>query len=366
MSTHWVVLVAALAVGIGGCEGSLSRDDAGATGADGATAPRPDAGTPSTDSATPPADASTTTRPCSAACGETALCDATADRCVCIPGYAAAGADCVATPVSDPTSRGRDEVCNAWRTGRMSRGGPAFDNPSASACGPGSLPFAAHMEALSYLNTYRWLSGVGPVTLNVDPTVPQAQQECAVLQAANSDISHSPPMDWLCWTADGAAAAGGSYIAWGFASASATVDGYIRETQARLSHRRGLLPIGRANIYFGHFQNGGCCRYGGVGAGLASDPDYIFYPNAGFAPIELFGGKWSVMRGRGDVASFTARVFDDASGAEMPVATVESFDDFTSWTQTGWSPTDGVTYRVELTRADASMVVYRTTPTSCL
>jgi len=221
------------------------------------------------------------------------------------------------------------------------------------------------MDALSALQAYRWLSGVGPVTLNTDPAVPQAEQECAVLQSANADISHDPPMSWLCWTAQGAAAAGSSYIAWGFGSAASTVDGYIRETQSRLSHRRGLLVAGRANIYFGHFQSGGCVRYGGTGPGLDTDPDFILYPNAGFAPLELFGGKWSVIQGRGGSARFTARVFNDATDEELAVAMDGSFDGFSAWTASGWRAEDGVTYRVELTREDGTMVVYRTTPTRC-
>jgi len=220
----------------------------------------------------------------------------------------------------------------------------------------------AQLTALGYVESYRRLSGVGPVEIN--GAVAAEQQECALLMHANNNISHSPPAEWLCYTEAGAAAAGSSLIAWGFSSAASTVDAYVQETISGLPHRRNVLSVGRAGVLFGHAGSGGCMRYGGSYTALGTDPEYVYQPNPGFAPIAVFSSRWSVQPGTGGSATFTTQIFRESNDEELPVTQLASGSSLTSWQLDGWSVELDETYRVVLT-GDVGVREYTTTPIQC-
>lgn len=226
-------------------------------------------------------------------------------------------------------------------------------------CDAGSLALEAHLTALGYVESYRRLSGVGSVEINA--AVAAEQQECALLMHANGNISHSPPPEWNCYTEAGAAAAGSSLSACGFFSAASTVDAYVQETISGLPHRRNVLSVGRAGVLFGHAGSGGWLRDGGSYAALGTDPEYVYQPNPGFAPLQVFSSRWSVQPGTGGSATFTAQIFRESDNEELPADQLSSGSSLSSWNLDGWSVEPDETYRVVLT-GDVGTREYTTTP----
>jgi len=297
---------------------------------------------------------------CDLDCGPQALCDPAIEACVCIPGYQGDSTACTPEPVADPATRSRQDVCEAWLADRS---GVAIGwNTNGDPCDAGTLSYEAQVTALGHVESYRRLSGVGPVEIIAEAAA--EQQECALLMHANGNISHSPPPEWRCYTEAGSAAAGTSLIAWGFASAASTVDAYVKETISGLPHRRNVLSVGRAGVFFGHAGSGGCMRYGGAYAPLDSDPEYVYQPNPGYAPIAVFSSQWSVQPGTGGSATFTARIFRESDNEELPVDQLSSGSALSAWQPDGWTVQIDESYRVVLA-GDVGTREYTTTPILC-
>src|SRR6185503_16280440 len=84
---------------------------------------------------------------------------------------------------------------------------------NVAACDPGDIDAGARERTLRVLNLYRWLADLPAI--GDDPTRNAKAQECALMMHANMTLSHTPPPDWTCFSADGSEAAGSSNIATG-------------------------------------------------------------------------------------------------------------------------------------------------------
>jgi uncharacterized protein YkwD len=118
--------------------------------------------------------------------------------------------------------------------------------PAVAACDPGTLSAGAQAVALSRVNQLRALSGLPPVAY--DNASSPMLQETALIMAANSALSHEPPMQWNCWTQDGFAGAGASnlHLLWNteakLPDPVAAVDAFLIDKGVEsLGHRRWLL-----------------------------------------------------------------------------------------------------------------------------
>lgn len=353
--TAWVLgLCSMVAAGCGSDPGSAGDDDAataddGHTADDGANADgvpadggpgTGDAG-PLTDTGTPPVD-SGPVGTCDAACTGTKMCNDTG-ACVCAPGWTAAGKDCVAIPISKPASRTKAEVCDRYKAAQK-RPAALWKAGTGGECDPGTVPYDAQVAALSYLDFYRWMVGVGPV--QVIPSVAKAEQECAKILGYS--FSHSPPATTKCYTADGAAACGASLIAGGF-DLMTQFDGYGMEIDQNLIHRRNVLAVGRAGVWAGTSSPGGSdMHYGGAYPALASDPELVAHPGPGPNVRARVPSRWFVQKGTKTIAAVDARVFVVATGEEKPMKRYHHYTDFSSFDVSGWTPAVDTPYRVEL------------------
>jgi hypothetical protein len=91
----------------------------------------------------------------------------------------------------------------------------------------GSLGSDYLAAIIARVNDYRWMAGLpGGVTL--DPTENAADQQAALMIAANDELSHSPPPSWLDYTAAGADAAAHSDLTLG-ASGVTAIDLYMTD-----------------------------------------------------------------------------------------------------------------------------------------
>jgi hypothetical protein len=352
---RWPCLLV-LCVSTSGCGDAATPDSepADETGGTSDTSPSSETAVPESDggsdSVAPSSDASSTevSTPggdpvgvCDPTCTGTKMCD-DAGACVCAPGWIASGKDCVAAPVSAPSTRTKAEVCARYKLD-TARPATLWKPGSGGECDPGTVPASAQMAALRYLNFYRWMIGVGPV--QVVPAVAKAEQECAKI--LNYAFGHSPDPSTKCYTADGAAACGDSLIAGGF-DLMTQFDGYGLEIDQNLIHRRNVLAVGRAGVWTGASGGSSDMHYGGAYPALASDPAFVAHPGPGPNVRSKVPSRWFVQKGTATIAAVDAHVYVVSTGEEKPMTRYHHYTDFSSFDVKGWTPAVDVAYRVEL------------------
>jgi hypothetical protein len=287
------------------------------------------------------------------------------------------GGNCTAAPPGDPSTHTQQDVCMQWASGHT----VTEPNPlvaSGMQCDPGSLKSGAFVDTLARMNMFRWLGGLGPTT--DDATYDTDAQACANLEAwwnfAMPESPHMPPMSATCYTANGAATAGQSNIAWGSGSPAQAIDQFMEDNgnATTLGHRRWILnpPLGPVGI--GYWQTGGmygnaeCLRvFGMMGGG--PNPPWTSVPNAGFVPIEIAQWTWSFHGSLSGIpnAGITMLRVDD----NMPLTvTVQMLSqgygqDAISWTPNGWAVEAGKTYRVMVSGLGGGTVQYDVKPVVC-
>jgi len=134
---------------------------------------------------------------------------------------------------------------------------------STTGCIGGSISQLAQNRTMQRINYYRRLVGLSDNT-TLDPSRNAAVQEAALMMLANNNLSHTPPLSWLCYTALGATGAGSSNIAIGSFASTATKlymddPGLGNEI---VGHRRWLLYSRAASF--------------GLGSTLNSDAMWVF------------------------------------------------------------------------------------------
>lgn len=296
---------------------------------------------------------------CDPTCTGTKMCD-DMGACVCAPGFAASGKECVAEPISSPAGRAKAEVCARFKA-HTARPAALWIPGTAGECDPGTVPFAAQVAALRYLNFYRWMIGVGPV--QVVPAVARAEQECAKI--LNYEFGHSPPPTTKCYTKAGADACGASLIAGGF-DLLTQFDGYGLEIDQNLIHRRNILAVGRAGVWAGASGGSSAMHYGGAYPALTSDPQVVAHPGPGFNVRSKVPSRWFAQKGTKSIPPVDARVFVKSTGEEKVMKRNHHFTDFSSFDVSGWTPQVDVTYRVELVDDSKAVVTkFETTFVDC-
>lgn len=192
--------------------------------------------------------------------------------------------------------------------------GPGCDyttDPNVAACSPGVTSPARKDEALKRVNLIRALSGLAPVVY--DSAGDAKAQASALMMVANSDLDHSPPTNWVCYSADGAdgASASNLHIAWRSnafqpGSAAEIVDNWmIDDNVPSLGHRRWIIDPFLTSIAYGsvhgptqvesnwpYAQAASLVVIGNGQADIAGTaPPFVAYP-VGDYPAELFQKDW--------------------------------------------------------------------------
>lgn len=334
--------------GLGGGAGATS--DGGHGVAQGGDASSGGASSQGGSSGTGASAGGTTGKPCDPTCTGTKLCD-DGGMCVCAPGFVFDGTDCSPEPISDPTTRTKDEVCAHLAAATVP---PAAEwlPGQGGICDPGTVPFDAQVATLRYLDFYRWMIGVGPV--QVDPAQAQAEQECAVMLGYY--FGHDPTPDVMCYTELGAQGCGNSLIAGGYGLVG-QVDGYALETGQNFIHHRNVLSVGRAGVWFGASGGSSDMHYGGSYSPLPTDPRFVAHPGPGLQVMSKVPlGWWFVESGTEATPAVDARVYEKESMTELPMIRQHHYAEFSSFQTDGWMPVADTTYHVDL--VDDAQTVY--------
>lgn len=281
-------------------------------------------------------------------CGERQWCKD--GICRCQSGWVAQGAECVAPPASDPASRSAAEVCARWSADYAQRASSVW-TPGPGACDPGTVDPESLDDGVRRLNLWRWLVGLDPVYH--DPALAVYAQACAILIRANGQLNHSPPSDWTCYTAEGAAGAGHCNEAMGSYDPASAIDLYLWDPGvSSLGHRRWLLDPPMLPTGFGQAE-GYNCTYVMTG-GNATYPGFVAFPPPGPVPQEAVMSTWSVGAGGFDAAQTTLTVEDLNAGTQSAPVPQFPGGGYGSYAYLSFSPElpvqAGHDYRVTITQ----------------
>lgn len=256
-------------------------------------------------------------------------------------------------PPPDPAAM----VCQRWNADRADTAEGAWSG-DAAGCQAGEVAAPGRENVRKLVNLYRALAGLPPVELDAGRS--DKAQACALMMHANGALSHSPPMNWKCYSAAGAEAAGKSNISGGPGVSS--VNAYMIDdgNATTFGHRRWILANSLGPIGAGSTSQFSCLWViGGQGdAGAA----WTAWPPAGIVPIEALhvpGYPWATVNDTGwtiqsdgiDVTK--AQVTITEGGADRPVKLAPLLGGYgsqyaISWTPQGWTTAPGKTYAVQV------------------
>jgi hypothetical protein len=257
--------------------------------------------------------------------------------------------------------RSAEGVCARWNADRadMSEGTWSGD---VATCDPGDISPEGRANALRLYNLYRWLAELPAVT--TDPERDRMAQACALMQEANGSLSHDPPMNWECWTQEGADGSASSNISSG--PGVAVVDAYLLDSgnTENMGHRRWILSNSLGPIGLGSTATGASCMQNLNGDGNA-DKAFTAYPPPGFFPLQAMDASWdndtldeagwSIQSDSIDLADASVTVTSGAgtlavSVAELPGGYGSRYA--IRINPEGWSTEAGATYHVSVTGVD--------------
>jgi len=247
-------------------------------------------------------------------------------------------------------------VCARWTADRANLSEGTWSGATAT-CTAGDLSADARANALRLVNLYRWLAALPPVV--TDPTRDAQDQACALMMRANNMISHTPPTTWLCYTADGATAAGSSNVSGGPAVSS--VDAYMIDNgnPTTIGHRRWVLSNSLGPIGIGGTDRASC-MWTLSGTGRVGKP-WMAWPAPGIIPLAAMTPArgtgvdttgWSIQSDTINLA--TAQVAVTSGGVAMPVTVTQLLGGYGSryairFNPMGWTTQAGKTYSVAVT-----------------
>src|SRR5207249_3761253 len=178
------------------------------------------------------------------------------------------------------------------------------------------------------INYYRAMAGV-PAGIVFNSTFNTKDQAAALIMSANNSLSHTPPMSWTCYSADGYEAAGQSNIAIGNAGPDA-ISAYIEDfggNNAVVGHRRWILYPQTQLMGTGDVPETGS-NYDGNAVWVqdghyfdtrpATRDDFVSWPPPGFVPYPVVFARWSFSYPDADFSSATASV--TSNGVPLSVA----------------------------------------------
>ena len=171
---------------------------------------------------------------------------------------------------------------------------------SVASCVPGTTSATFKDDVLRRINFYRALAAL-PGDVVFDPVKSAKAQQAALMMSRNNTLNHFPPTTWECYTADGAAAAGASNLAYGTYGPGA-VNGFMVDPGSGnelLGHRRWLMYSRAASMGTGDIPGDGA--YAQTNAiWVMGDPkpiptpQFVAWPNRGFVPFPVLPARWSL------------------------------------------------------------------------
>ena len=176
---------------------------------------------------------------------------------------------------------------------------------SISGCVVGTEAPASHAATARTVNTLRAFAGLAPVAF--DPMFNNTALAAALMMRAAGSLSHTPGLDWPCYTTEGAQGAVTSNLYLGRSGAAAMV-GYVDDDGVEsLGHRRWLLDPAGAVFGSGSTGTTNALRVIGGPEAVVAPGTAVAWPPSGWVPRDWIFRDWSLSLGApGQQVSFPA------------------------------------------------------------
>jgi len=188
---------------------------------------------------------------------------------------------------------------------------------------------AAFLEAVRLrINYFRAMAGV-PATVQLSPEFTRKAQQAALMMSVNHQLNHNPPPGWLCYSNEGAQAAGKSNLYLGI-NGPAAITGYINDPGSNnyaAGHRRWILYPQTQWMGTGDIPAAG--GYWSSNALWVFDENmwgprpetrnaYVAWPPPGYVPYIVVFKRWSFALDDADFSQ--AAVQMSSAGQGIPLA----------------------------------------------
>lgn len=248
---------------------------------------------------------------------------------------------------------------------------------SVSGCNAGDTSAAWKAAVLQRINYVRGMAGV-PMGVGLSSTFSGKNQKAALMMSANQQLSHFPPANWTCYTAEGAEAAGKSNICalWGYGNADpGCVLGYMDDSDASntvVGHRRWLIYPQSTTMGTGDVaQSGSNPRANALwvidsatfGTTRPATRDgFVAWPPKGYVPYPIVSQRWSFSNPSTDFSNATITVTKGGVNQtvnKLPVATGYG-ENTVVWdfSQTFGNPGADATYTVTISNVSGGPFTY--------
>ncbi len=213
---------------------------------------------------------------------------------------------------------------------RASEGIPIDWTGSHANCDPGDTSPDFREAVQLRINYFRAMAGV-PGTIQLSDEYNRKAQQAALMMSVNGQLSHNPPPSWLCYTAEGAEAAGSSNLFLGVNGPTA-ITGYMEDPGSAnyfVGHRRWILYPQTLQMGTGDIPNTG--GYWASNALWVFDnnmwnprpqtrEEYVAWPPPGYIPYQVVFQRWSFAYAAADFSQ--ASVTMSSGGQAIPVTTL--------------------------------------------
>ena len=211
-------------------------------------------------------------------------------------------------------------------------GAPINWTGSQSACVPGATDPAFRAAVLQRVNYFRAMAGV-PANIAFSDDSNRLAQAAALMMSANGQLSHTPPSNWACYSADGAAGAGSSDLYLGVYGWDA-ISGYMKDPGSgndAMGHRRWILypqtqvmgtgdippvpahwPANALRVFDGHMWE----------ARPPTREEFVAWPPPGYVPYEVVFPRWSISLANADFSAATVAMTSNSVAVALVQAPV--------------------------------------------
>jgi uncharacterized protein (TIGR03437 family) len=204
----------------------------------------------------------------------------------------------------------------------------------------GDTSMAYKNTVIQLVNFFRSLAGVPPIITLDLVTSPKAQL-AALMFAANSQLSHMPPTNWIDYSADGADAAGHSNICLdtSLPLQPGCVEGYVNDSgsnNTEVGHRRWIFYPQTTRMGTGDIPPGDQAHPYGAndlwvinldefgGPRPATRQEFVAWPPPGYVPQQLVYSRWSFAYHDADLTGATVAMTRNGSAVPFQLQTVQN------------------------------------------
>lgn len=234
------------------------------------------------------------------------------------------------TPILSVNPQNRQASLDFYNTVYLaSEGAPIDWTGNHAACGEGTTSAAFRQAVQLRINYFRAMAGV-PATVILSDEFTAKAQKAALMMSVNRQLSHSPDSSWICYSAEGAEAAGKSNLYLGVYGPNA-ISGYIYDPGSgnyAVGHRRWILypqteSMGSGDIppAAGYPASNALWVFDANirGPRPATREEFVAWPPPGYVPSQVVYPRWSFSYARAD---FSNALVSMRQGS-VPVALVQ-------------------------------------------